>query len=214
MSAPSILAKNLRSIGQGLCLLFHGCVRSWDHAARSPRRRLALGIVFGVLPASVAIATYTTYPSDEEQLARSQQIEVVLPLPIPSIDEQINVVTMPSVITTHTTVIRVNDTLGAIFSRLNIEDPALQRFIRGQSLAQPLATPREGVYVQAKVSSDKKAHTLKIFLEARSNQQKKFRDHHHTKRQPLCHKIISFCLSNSADDECRHCDRHSYSVGD
>lgn len=172
MSAPSILAKNLRSIGQGLCLLAHGCAHTWDRAARSPRRRLALGIVFGVLPASVAIATYTAYPSDEEQFARSQQIEVVSPLPIPSIDEQINAVTMPSVFTTHTTVIRVNDTLGAIFSRLNIEDPALQRFVRGQSLAQPLATPREGVYVQAKVSSDKKAHTLKIFLEARSNQQK------------------------------------------
>ena len=48
--------------------------------------------------------------------------------------------------------IRVNDTLGAIFSRLNIEDSALQRFIRRQTLAQPLSTAREGVYVQAKVT--------------------------------------------------------------
>ncbi len=168
MSAPSILAKNLRAIGQGLCLVVRGCAHSWSTLIKSPYRKLALGITFGVLPASVAIATYTAYPSDDEQIARSLQTEIVAPLPIPSIADQITVVTTPSAVTTHTTMIRVNDTLGAIFSRLNIEDAALLRFIRGQTLAQPLSTPREGVYVQAKVTADQKAQTLKIFLEARS----------------------------------------------
>ena len=168
MSAPSILAKNLRTVGQGLCLVARGCARSWDRVAKSPYRRLVLGITFGILPASVAIATYSAYPSDDEQMARSLQTEIVAPLPIPSIADQITVVTTHSAVTTHTTMIRVNDTLGAIFSRLNIEDAALQRFIRGQTLAQPLSTPREGVYVQAKVTADKKAQTLKIFLESRN----------------------------------------------
>ena len=172
MSAPSILAKNLRTVGQGLCLVARGCARSWDRVAKSPYRRLVLGITFGILPASVAIATYSAYPSDDEQMARSLQMEIVAPLPIPSIADQITVVTTHSAVTTHTTMIRVNDTLGAIFSRLNIEDAALQRFIRGQTLAQPLSTPREGVYVQAKVTADKKAQTLKIFLESRSANQK------------------------------------------
>lgn len=172
MSAPSILAKNLRTVGQGLCLVARGCARSWDRVAKSPYRRLVLGITFGILPASVAIATYSAYPSDDEQMARSLQTEIVAPLPIPSIADQITVVTTHSAVTTHTTMIRVNDTLGAIFSRLNIEDAALQRFIRGQTLAQPLSTPREGVYVQAKVTADKKAQTLKIFLESRSANQK------------------------------------------
>ena len=172
MSAPSILAKNLRAIGQGLCLVVRGCAHSWSTVVKSPYRKLVLGITFGVLPASVAIATYTAYPSDDEQIARSLQTEIVAPLPIPAIADQITVVTTPSAVTTHTTMIRVNDTLGAIFSRLNIEDAALLRFIRGQTLAQPLSTPREGVYVQAKVTADQKAQTLKIFLEARSaNQQ-------------------------------------------
>ena len=172
MSAPSILAKNLRTVGQGLCLVARGCARSWDRVAKSPYRRLVFGITFGILPASVAIATYSAYPSDDEQMARSLQTEIVAPLPIPSIADQITVVTTHSAVTTHTTMIRVNDTLGAIFSRLNIEDAALQRFIRGQTLAQPLSTPREGVYVQAKVTADKKAQTLKIFLESRSANQK------------------------------------------
>lgn len=172
MSAPSILAKNLRAIGQGLCLVVRGCAHSWSTVVKSPYRKLVLGITFGVLPASVAIATYTAYPSDDEQIARSLQTEIVAPLPIPAIADQITVVTTPSAVTTHTTMIRVNDTLGAIFSRLNIEDAALLRFIRGQTLAQPLSTPREGVYVQAKVTADQKAQTLKIFLEVRSaNQQ-------------------------------------------
>ena len=172
MSAPSILAKNLRAIGQGLCLVVRGCAHSWSTVVKSPYRKLVLGITFGVLPASVAIATYTAYPSDDEQIARSLQTEIVAPLPIPAIADQITVVTTPSAVTTHTTMIRVNDTLGAIFSRLNIEDAALLRFIRGQTLAQPLSTPREGVYVQAKVKDKQKAQTLKIFLEARSaNQQ-------------------------------------------
>ena len=172
MSAPSIIAKNLRAIGQGLCLVVRGCAHSWSTVVKSPYRKLVLGITFGVLPASVAIATYTAYPSDDEQIARSLQTEIVAPLPIPAIADQITVVTTPSAVTTHTTMIRVNDTLGAIFSRLNIEDAALLRFIRGQTLAQPLSTPREGVYVQAKVTADQKAQTLKIFLEARSaNQQ-------------------------------------------
>ncbi|MBM6929134.1 peptidoglycan DD-metalloendopeptidase family protein [Parasutterella secunda] len=172
MSAPSILAKNLRAIGQGLCLVVRGCAHSWSTVVKSPYRKLVLGITFGVLPASVAIATYTAYPSDDEQIARSLQTEIVAPLPIPAIADQITVVTTPSAVTTHTTMIRVNDTLGAIFSRLNIEDAALLRFIRGQTLAQPLSTPREGVYVQAKVTANQKAQTLKIFLEARSaNQQ-------------------------------------------
>ena len=172
MSAPSILAKNLRAIGQGLCLVVRGCAHSWSTVVKSPYRKLVLGITFGVLPASVAIATYTAYPSDDEQIARSLQTEIVAPLPIPAIADQITVVTTPSAVTTHTTMIRVNDTLGAIFSRLNIEDAALLRFIRGQTLAQPLSTPREGVYVQAKVTADQKAQTLKIFREARSaNQQ-------------------------------------------
>ena len=172
MSAPSILAKNLRAIGQGLCRVVRGCAHSWSTVVKSPYRKLVLGITFGVLPASVAIATYTAYPSDDEQIARSLQTEIVAPLPIPAIADQITVVTTPSAVTTHTTMIRVNDTLGAIFSRQNIEDAALLRFIRGQTLAQPLSTPREGVYVQAKVTADQKAQTLKIFLEARSaNQQ-------------------------------------------
>ena len=172
MSAPSILAKNVRAIGQGVCLVVRGCAHSWSTVVKSPYRKLVLGITFGVLPASVAIATYTAYPSDDEQIARSLQTEIVAPLPIPAIADQITVVTTPSAVTTHTTMIRVNDTLGAIFSRLNIEDAALLRFIRGQTLAQPLSTPREGVYVQAKVTADQKAQTLKIFLEARSaNQQ-------------------------------------------
>lgn len=172
MSAPSILAQNLRSIGQGLCLVARGCARSWDRVAKSPYRRVALGIAFGVLPASVAIATYTAYPSEDEQLARSLQTEIKTTLPIPSIADQITVVTTHRAVTTHTTMIRMNDTLGAIFSRLNIEDAALQRFIRGQSLAQPLSTPKEGVYVQAKVTADKKAQSVKIFLEARASNQK------------------------------------------
>ena len=171
MSAPSILAKNLRSIGQGLCLAAKGCAHTWATVAKSPYRRLLLGITFGVLPASVAIATYTTYPSDAEELARSLQTQIEVPLPIPSIADQITVVTTHTALTTHTTMIRVNDTLGAIFSRLNIEDSALQRFIRGQALAQPLSTPREGVYVQAKVTADQKAQSLKIFLEARTANQ-------------------------------------------
>ena len=171
MSAPSILAKNLRAIGQGLCLVVRGCAHSWSTVVKSPYRKLVLGITFGVLPASVAIATYTAYPSDDEQIARSLQTEIVAALPIPAITDQITVVTTPSAVTTHTTMIRVNDTLGAIFSRLNIEDAALLRFIRGQTLAQPLSTPREGVYVQAKVTADQKAQTLKIFLEARSTNQ-------------------------------------------
>ena len=172
MSAPSILAKNLRSIGQGLCLAARGCARTWEMMVKSPYRRLVLGITFGVLPASVAIATYTAYPSDDEQLARSLQTRIEAPLPIPSIADQITVVTTHSAVTTHTTMIRVNDTLGAIFSRLNIEDSALQRFIRRQTLAQPLSTAREGVYVQAKVTADQKAQSLKIFLEARSDKEK------------------------------------------
>lgn len=172
MSAPSILAKNLRSIGRGMCLAARGCAHTWEMLVRSPYRRLVLGITFGVLPASVAIATYTAYPSDDEQLARSLQTRIEAPLPIPSIADQITVVTTHSAVTTHTTMIRVNDTLGAIFSRLNIEDGALQRFIRRQTLAQPLSTPREGVYVQAKVTADQKAQSLKIFLEARSDKEK------------------------------------------
>ena len=44
-----------------------------------------------------------------------------LRFPFPHQD-QITVVTTHSAVTTHTTMIRVNDTLGAIFSRLNIED--------------------------------------------------------------------------------------------
>ena len=172
MSAPSILAKNLRSVGEGLCLVARGCAHSWEKVAKSPYRRLAMGLIFGVLPASVAIATYTAYPSDEEQMLRDMQTQITTTLPMPSIAEQITVVTTRSAVTTHTTMIRVNDTLGAIFSRLNIEDSALQRFIRGQTLAQPLSTPREGVYVQAKVTADKKAQSLKIFLEPRSAKQK------------------------------------------
>ena len=66
MSAPSILAKNLRTVGQGLCLVARGCARSWDRVAKSPYRRLVLGITFGILPASVAIATYSAYPSERK----------------------------------------------------------------------------------------------------------------------------------------------------
>ena len=163
MSAPSILAKNLRTIGEGLCLAARTGARTWDTLVRSPYRRTALGMVFAVLPISVAISAYSLYPSDAEQEARAQQTIIEDSLPIPSIADQINVVTSNEMLTTHTTVIRRNDTLSAIFSRLNIDDAALQRFIRQQSQAQALSTAREGGYVQAKVPEDRKAQALTIF---------------------------------------------------
>ena len=169
MSAPSTLAKNLRTIGEGLCLAARTGARTWDTLVRSPYRRTALGMVFAVLPISVAISAYSLYPSDAEQEARAQQTIIEDSLPIPSIADQINVVTSNEMLTTHTTVIRRNDTLSAIFSRLNIDDAALQRFIRQQSQAQALSTAHEGVYVQAKVTEDRKAQSLTIFLENRND---------------------------------------------
>ncbi|MBQ5756857.1 MAG: guanylate kinase, partial [Erysipelotrichaceae bacterium] len=85
---------------------------------------------------------------------RASQKLVQTSIPMPAIADQINVVTTHRLVATHTTYLRRNDTLNAIFARLDIDDSAAQRFIRQQALAQALVSPREGVYVQAKVSAD------------------------------------------------------------
>ncbi len=168
MSAPSILAKNLRTVGQGMRISAHLLGQFWTSIIRSPYRRACLGTLFAVLPISAGIAAYNFSPAEAEAEARSQQKIIEIPLEIPAISEQIDVVTSHRALATHTTMIRKNDTLASIFSRLNVSDADAVRFIRQQSRLQPLSNPREGVYVQAKVSADRKLRSLKLFLEARN----------------------------------------------
>lgn len=171
MSAPSVLAKNLRTIGSGSLKALRALGCAWVALIRSPYRLAALGSIVTILPLSVGIAAYSLHPDDEEALARASQQVIETTLPMPAIAELITEVTTQQVVATHTTMIRRNDTLGSIFSRLNIDDKAALKFVRQQSLATPLSNPKEGVYVQAKVSQDKKLQSLKIFLEARQANQ-------------------------------------------
>ena len=171
MSAPSVLAKNLRTIGYGVLTTLQAIGRAWIALVRSPYQRAALAGICTALPLSVGIAAYTLNPDDEEYLARANQQMIETALPVPAIAERITEVATRRVVVTHTTVIRRNDTLGSIFSRLNIDDKNALKFVRQQSLASALSTPREGVYVQAKVSQDKKLQSMKIFLEARGRDQ-------------------------------------------
>lgn len=172
MSAPSVLAKNLRTIGLGVFATLRAMAQTWLAVIRSPYRRAALGGLFTVLPISVGIAAYTLGPDDEEYLARASQRTIETTLPMPAIADRITQATTSRAFATHTTVIRRNDTLGSIFSRLDIDDKEALRFVRQQPQASALSNPREGVYVQAKVSQDKKLQSMKIFLEARQRDQK------------------------------------------
>ena len=171
MSAPSVLAKNLRTIGSGSLRALKALGRAWVAVIRSPYRLAALGSIVTILPLSVGIAAYSLHPDDEEALSRASQQIIETTLPMPAIAELITEVTTQQVVATHTTMIRRNDTLGSIFSRLNIDDKAALKFVRQQSLATPLSNPKDGVYVQAKVSQDKKLQSLKIFLESRQTNQ-------------------------------------------
>lgn len=168
MSAPSILAKNLRSVGKALLWLSRTTLEQWEYLIRSPYRRVCLGAAFSVLPISVSIAAFSLAPDDIEKELRSTQKLVEVPLPMSGIADQINVVTTHRLVSTHTTYLRRNDTLSSIFARLEIADSAAQRFIRQQPQAQVLVKPREGVYVQAKVSADNKMQSMRIFLESRT----------------------------------------------
>lgn len=172
MSAPSVLAKNLRTVGQGMRICIHYAGQFWVSMIRSPYRRICLGTIFTVLPLSAGIAAYNLSPSGAEEEARSRQVMIEVPLEIPAISEQIDVVTSHRPQATHTTMIRRNDTLAAIFSRLNVGDADATRFIRQQRQMQVLANPRDGVYVQAKVTADRKLQSLKVFLEARNSKEK------------------------------------------
>lgn len=168
MSAPSILAKNLRSVGKALLWLSRSALEQWESLIRSPYRRVCLGAAFSILPISVSIAAFSLAPDDVEKNLRTSQKLVETPIAMPAIADRINVVTTHRLVTTYTTYLRRNDTLSSIFSRLEINDTDAQRYIRKQPLAQVLVSPREGVYVQAKVSADQKMQSMRIFLESRS----------------------------------------------
>ncbi len=171
MSAPSVLAKNLRTIGLGVIAAARTLLRGWEAIIRSPYRRVALGATFTVLPLSVGIAAYQLAPSEEEFEARARQQVIETSLPIPAIAQLISEVTTQPVVAVHNTVIHRNDTMGSIFSRLNIDDALLSKYLLGQPLARNLTTPRDGTFLQAKVSEDHKAQTLKIFREAKNRDQ-------------------------------------------
>ena len=168
MSAPSILAKNLRSVGKALLWLSRTALEQWERLIHSPYRRVCLGAAFSLLPISVSIAAFSLAPDDVEKNLRASQKMVETSIPMPAIAEQINVVTTHRFVATHTTYLRRTDTLNAIFARLDINDPAALRFIRQQTMSRALVSPREDVYVQAKVSADQKMQSMKIFLESRS----------------------------------------------
>ena len=93
MSAPSVLAKNLRTVGQGIRICVHYAGQFWVSMIRSPYRRVCLGTIFTVLPLSAGIAAYNLSPSGAEEEARSRQVMIEVPLEIPAISEQIDVVT-------------------------------------------------------------------------------------------------------------------------
>ncbi|MBO7174070.1 MAG: M23 family metallopeptidase [Burkholderiaceae bacterium] len=168
MSAPSILAKNLRSVGKALLWLSRTALEQWKRLIHSPYRRICLGAAFSLLPISVSIAAFSLAPDDVEKNLRASQKLVETSVPMPAIAEQINVVTTHRLVATHTTYLRRSDTLSSIFARLDINDTPAQRFLRQQTLAQVLVAPRDGIYVQAKVSADNKMQSMRIFMESRS----------------------------------------------
>lgn len=168
MSAPSILAKNLRSVGKAILWLSRTALEQWKRLIHSPYRRVCLGAAFSLLPVSVSIAAFSLAPDEVEMDLRASQKMVETTVTMPAIAEQINVVTTHRLVATHTTYLRRSDTLSSIFARLDINDAPAQKFLRQQSLAQALISPRDGIYVQAKVSADHKMQSMRIFLESRS----------------------------------------------
>lgn len=169
MSAPHFLAKNIRTVGQGVLWSMSALATQWQRLIHSPYRRLCFGAAFSFLPISVGLAAYSLAPSEEELLLREQQHSIRHELTLPSFKTQISAVTTHKMVKTYTTSVRKNDTLSSIFSRLSISDEQAQRFVRRQPKARILVTPIAGTYIQAKVTGNHQLQSLNIFLESQES---------------------------------------------
>ena len=165
MPATNLLAKNVRGLGRFLTASGTGCVHAAGRVLASPSRRVALAVFIGVFPLTGAIAALTSGPSDLEKNLRNSQTLIETPLSVPVFEGAMSEASSADIAFINTTALRRGDTLSTVFARLGIDDEAAGRFIRQQKTGQTLFSTPKSVHLQAKVSSDRKLQSLKIFVE-------------------------------------------------
>ena len=163
MSPAQILAKHLRQVGNDARRGLRVASVLWRRMPAARRSRIELGAVLSLLPLSAAIAALAAVPVAVD-LDNIPQQTITETHELPPLEDQIARLAGRMDSFLREARIQRGDTLGSLFTRLEIDDADAARFIRSQPAAAPLQKFVPGRFVQAQVSQDGKLQLLKLFL--------------------------------------------------
>ena len=168
MSAPNLLAENVRMLGRATASVFSAGSKLASKVLDRPSKRIALALFVTSFPLTAAIAAFTSVPSDAEKILRDSQTLIETPLSLPALEKNRETLTEFHSAIVRTTSVRRGDTLATVFSRLDIADSAAAKFLRQQKAGQNLFNKAGNTYLRAKIGDGRQLLALNIFFEGKN----------------------------------------------
>jgi murein DD-endopeptidase MepM/ murein hydrolase activator NlpD len=157
-----ILSKQLKSLGADVRLGARLAMRRWKQLDRTTRSRIELTAVFSLLPLSAAIAAIAAAPTalDLDSIEARPIVEVVA---TPSIGDQIRQLSQRSESFIREARVQRGEPIGTLLSRLGVEDPAAEQFLRPDPAARPLARLAPGRFLQVNIDGEGRLNWLRTY---------------------------------------------------
>ncbi|HQR21538.1 MAG TPA: M23 family metallopeptidase [Burkholderiaceae bacterium] len=157
-----ILAKQLKNLSADVRLGVRLLMRRWRQLDRATRSRIELAAVFSLLPLSAAIAAIAAAPValDLDSIEARPIVEVVA---TPSIGEQMQSLGQLREAFVREARVQKGEPIGSMLSRMGVDDPAAERFLRTDPAARPLVRLAPGRFVQANIDADGRLNWLRAY---------------------------------------------------
>lgn len=163
MTAPTLLARQLRQIGKNFIAWQRTRAQSWNMALENPRNRLivlggaAIVIVGGVLAALRFAPTLDHFNVESRT--------VVEELPAPDLGKAANEARLAETPLSRTHFVRPGETMLAVASDLGITDPAAFKAIKTDPVLRPMLFMQPGQFIHAEVYPDGRLENLRLYSE-------------------------------------------------
>lgn len=166
MTAPSIIAKSLRSVGSAYL--------RWQRQTLAERRAPvgrahARWTVLAGMVAIVALAAGAAFVAGPslEHAERPAMVRTVAVTP-PDLSRTVAALTDRSHIRTASAIVRTGETLLSLFAELGIRDPQAAAFVRRTPEARAIVLPQTGQFVSAGTHENGRLAYLRLYLEGPS----------------------------------------------
>lgn len=163
MSAPSLIAKQMRIVGKAFLSWQRTRAEHWHLSVEKRRHALSALLALGAL--TLGGASFVLGISPTVALAGRLSHTAVEPVPLPDMTPVLRALHSTAGATPHNLFARNGETLTSLMARLGAADPQAVRFIRTRADLRPIVMPQAGQYISAGVLDDGRLAYLRLYLE-------------------------------------------------